>query len=139
MKTIQSFNKLSLETRIMVEGGLVSLALMLFAFLTKDPLAFALGVLFGGAYSILNFRLMQLTFDKAMKMRATRAQKYVQTRYFLRHLITGVVIYVAIINPWVNTVFPTPKSPSRQIISPAFASSPIFLPNSKVSFGDIVS
>lgn len=104
MKTIQSFNKLSLETRIMVEGGLVSLALMLFAFLTKDPLAFALGVLFGGAYSILNFRLMQLTFDKAMKMPSARAQKYVQTRYFLRYLITGVVIYVAIINPWVNIV-----------------------------------
>ena len=104
MKTIQSFNKLSLETRIMVEGGLVSLALMLFAFLTKDPLAFALGVLFGGAYSILNFRLMQLTFDKAMKMPSARAQKYVQTRYFLRYLITGVVIYVAIINPWVNII-----------------------------------
>ncbi len=88
----------------MIEGGLICLGLMLFGFLTKDPLAFALGVLFGGAYSILNFRLMQLTFDKAMKMPSARAQKYVQTRYFLRYLITGVVIYVAIINPWVNIV-----------------------------------
>lgn len=104
MKTIQIYNKLSLETRIMICGGLVSLGLMLFGFLTKDPLAFALGVLFGGAYSVLNFRLMQLTFDKAMKMPSARAQKYVQTRYFLRYLITGVVIYVAIINPWVNII-----------------------------------
>ncbi|MDD3307293.1 MAG: ATP synthase subunit I [Acetobacterium sp.] len=104
MKTIQNFKKLSLETRIMIDGGLVSLGLMLFGFLTKDPLAFALGVLFGGAYSILNFRLMQLTFDKAMKMPSARAQKYVQTRYFLRYLLTGVVIYVAIINPWVNII-----------------------------------
>jgi len=104
MKTIQIFNKLSLETRIIICGGLVSLGLMLFSFLAEDPLAFALGVLFGGAYSILNFRLMQLTFDKAMKMPSARAQKYVQTRYFLRYLITGVVIYVAIINPWVNII-----------------------------------
>lgn len=104
MKTIQIFNKLSLETRIMICGGLVSLGLMLFSFLAENPLAFALGVLFGGAYSILNFRLMQLTFDKAMKMPSARAQKYVQTRYFLRYLITGVVIYVAIINPWVNII-----------------------------------
>ncbi len=104
MKTIKNFNKLSLETRIMICGGLVSLGLMLFGFLTKDPLAFALGVLFGGAYSVLNFRLMQLTFDKAMKMPSARAQKYVQTRYFLRYLLTGVVIYVAIINPWVNII-----------------------------------
>ncbi|MDO9493588.1 ATP synthase subunit I [Acetobacterium sp.] len=104
MKTMQIYKKLSLETRIMIDGGLVSLGLMLFSFLAKDPLAFALGVIFGGAYSILNFRLMQLTFDKAMKMPSARAQKYVQTRYFLRYLITGVVIYVAIINPWVNII-----------------------------------
>ncbi|WP_051355589.1 ATP synthase subunit I [Acetobacterium malicum] len=104
MKTIQIFDKLSLETKIIIYGGLVSLGLMLFSFLAEDPLAFALGVLFGGAYSILNFRLMQLTFDKAMKMPSARAQKYVQTRYFLRYLITGVVIYVAIINPWVNII-----------------------------------
>jgi F0F1-type ATP synthase assembly protein I len=39
-----------------------------------------------------------------MKMPSARAQKYVQTRYFLRYLITGVVIYVAIINPWVNII-----------------------------------
>lgn len=104
MKTMQIYKKLSLEKKIMIDGGLVSLGLMLFSFFTKDPLAFALGVLFGGAYSILNFRLMQLTFDKAMKMPSARAQKYVQTRYFLRYLITGVVIYVAIINPWVNII-----------------------------------
>ena len=104
MKTIQNFKKLSLETRIMVEGGLISLGLMLFAFLTAAPRTFALGVLFGGAYSILNFRLMQLTFNKATKMPSARAQKYVQTRYFLRYLLTGVVIYVAIVNPWVNII-----------------------------------
>ena len=104
MKTIENFKKFSLETRIMIDGGLITLGLLLFSFLGKDPLAFGLGVLFGGAYSILNFRLMQLTFDKAMKMPSARAQKYVQTRYFLRYLITGVVIYVAIINPWVNII-----------------------------------
>jgi hypothetical protein len=104
MKTMQIYNNLSLEKKIMIDGGLVSLGLMLFSFLAKDPRAFALGVLFGGAYSILNFRLMQVTFDKAMKMPSARAQKYVQTRYFLRYLITGVVIYVAIINPWVNII-----------------------------------
>lgn len=104
MKTIKIFKNLSLETKIMVDGGFVCLGLMLFGFLAKEPLFFVLGVLFGGAYSILNFRLMQLTFDKAMKMPSARAQKYVQTRYFLRYLLTGVVIYVAIINPWVNIV-----------------------------------
>lgn len=88
----------------MIDGGFICLGLMLFGFWASDPLFFVLGVLFGGAYSILNFRFMQLTFDKAMKMPSARAQKYVQTRYFLRYLLTGVVIYAAIINPWVNIV-----------------------------------
>lgn len=104
MKTIQIYSKLSVEKRIMIVGGLITCGLMLLGFLTKDPLKFSMGVFFGGCYSILNFRLMQLTFDKAMKMPSAKAQKYVQTRYFLRYLITGVVIYVAIINPWVNIV-----------------------------------
>ncbi|KNZ43107.1 ATP synthase subunit I [Acetobacterium bakii] len=97
-------NNLSLETKIMIGGGCVSLVLMLFGFVTADPLKFMLGVLFGGLYSILNFRLMQLSFEKAMKMPSAQAQKYIQTRYFLRYLITGVVIYVAIINPWLNII-----------------------------------
>jgi hypothetical protein len=88
----------------MIEGGLITLLLMLFGFLTANPQAFALGVLLGGVFSILNFRLMQLNFEKAMKMPPARAQKYVQTRYFLRYLLTGVVIYTAIINPWVNII-----------------------------------
>ncbi len=104
VKTMKIFNKLSLETKIMIDSGLISLGLALFCFLTQNPLTFAVGVFFGGFYSILNFRLMQLTFNKAMKMPSVRAQKYVQTRYFLRYLLTGVVIYVAIINPWVNIV-----------------------------------
>ncbi|MBU4542121.1 MAG: ATP synthase subunit I [Firmicutes bacterium] len=104
MKTIKIYKNLSLETKIMIDGGVVCLGLMLFAFFASDPLFFVLGVLFGGAYSILNFRFMQLTFDKAMKIPSARAQKYVQTRYFLRYLLTGVVIYVAIINPWLNIV-----------------------------------
>jgi len=50
------------------------------------------------------FSVNAVNLDKAMKMPSAKAQKYVQTRYFLRYLITGVVIYVAIINPWVNIV-----------------------------------
>ncbi|MBK5244457.1 MAG: ATP synthase subunit I [Eubacteriaceae bacterium] len=95
---------LSLETTIMVGGGVVSLVLMPFGFITANPETYILGILFGGLYSILNFKLMQVTFDKAIKMPPVQAQKYIQTRYFLRYLISGVVIYVAIINPWLNII-----------------------------------
>ncbi|MGL4605990.1 MAG: ATP synthase subunit I [Eubacteriaceae bacterium] len=95
---------LSLETKIMIGGGIITIIMMLFGLLTENPLNFMLGVLFGGVFSILHFRLMQLTFQKAMAMPPAKAQKYVQTRYFLRFFITGVVIYIAIISPWLNIV-----------------------------------
>jgi len=93
---------LSFETKIMVGAGFVSLCLMLFAFMTDEPLKFILGVTYGGLFSILNFRLMYLQIERAIKMPSGKAQSYLQTRYFLRYLITGVVIYMALINPWLN-------------------------------------
>jgi len=88
----------------MVGGGLICLVLMIFSVFTQDPLKFIFGVIYGGVYSILNFRVMQLNFEKAIKMPSAGAQKYIQTRYFLRFLISGVVIYVAVINPWLNII-----------------------------------
>ena len=104
MKTIKNFNNLSLETKIMIDSGIICLGLMLFSFFAGDPLKFVLGVLFGGIYSILNFRLMKVSFEKAIKMPSDGAQKYIQTRYFLRFFISGVVIYMAVITPWLNII-----------------------------------
>jgi hypothetical protein len=95
---------LSFPAKIMIGAGFVCLVLMLFAFTTAEPIKFVLGVIFGGLYSILNFKVMQLTCEKAVKMPPAKAQNYIQARYFLRYFITGVVIYVAIMNPWVNVV-----------------------------------
>lgn len=95
---------LSFPNRLMLGAGFVCLVLMLFALVTAEPLKFVLGVTFGGLYSILNFKLMQLTCEKAIKMPPAKAQNYIQARYFLRYFTTGVVIYVAIINPFVNII-----------------------------------
>lgn len=95
---------LSFPAKIMIGAGFICLVLMLFAFMTAEPVKYILGVFFGGLYSILNFRLLQLTCNKAIKMPPGKASNYIQARYFLRYLITGVVIYVAIINPFVNVI-----------------------------------
>lgn len=102
MEMIMKTTNLSFETKIMLGAGLISLCLMLFAVATKAPLKYILGVTYGGIFSILNFRLMYLQVQKAIKMPSGKAQSYLQTRYFLRYSITGVVIYMALINPWLN-------------------------------------
>src|SRR5699024_6524936 len=54
-------------------------------------------------------------------------------------LLTGSSIPSPRASPWVNTVFPTPRSPTRVKIHPGLACSPRRFPSSKVSSGLFVS
>jgi F0F1-type ATP synthase assembly protein I len=97
-------NNNSFANQVIWGGGIVSLVFMLFAFFTAEPLSFVLGVLVGGICSIVSFKILQITCEKAMKMPSGQVPGYLQTRYFLRYLGTGVIIYIAVINPWLNIV-----------------------------------
>ncbi len=104
MKKVMKTTNIALETKIMIGAALICLIFSLFGFFLKDTIGFILGVLLGGVYSIINFKIIQFTLEKAMKMPPSKSQKYVQTRYFLRYLFTGVVIYLAIIIPIFNII-----------------------------------
>lgn len=95
---------LSFENQVILGGGLVGLGFMVFGFAAADPQKYMLGVFVGSLCSILNFKVLQLTCKKAIKMPSGQVPGYLQTRYFLRYLATGVIIYIAIINPWLNII-----------------------------------
>lgn len=97
-------NELSRENRIMMVTGLMAGILMVLGGLVTSSMAFVLGVLVGSLYSIFNFKLIHLILKKAIKMPPNKAQSYVQTRYLMRYLLTGVVIYLAIIAPFFDAV-----------------------------------
>lgn len=62
----------------------------------EQKMPFVLGLVFGCIISLLNFRLLSLTLQKAVYMPPHKAQAYATARYLLRYMITGVVIYVSI-------------------------------------------
>jgi len=95
---------LSFANQVMLGGGIVCLLFMVFGFATAEPLKFMLGVLVGGVCSILNFKVLQLTLEKSIKMPPGKVPGYLYTRYMLRYLVTGVIIYIVIINPWINII-----------------------------------
>lgn len=97
-------NNNSFANQVILGGGIVCLVFMLFAFVTTEPIRFVLGVLVGGICSIVSFKILQITCEKAVKMPSGQVPGYLQTRYFLRYLGTGVIIYIAVINPWLNIV-----------------------------------
>ena len=78
--------------------GIISL------FLIKTPLPFLLGLIFGTIISILNFRLLALTIEKAVKLEPGKAQTYTASRYMIRYFIVGIVLYVSIKANYINVL-----------------------------------
>ncbi len=104
MKEIEMMNEVSLENRIVIITAIIAGLLMLLGGLITGSMPFVLGILLGSGYGIINFKLIQLILEKAIKMPPNKAQSYVQIRYLLRYLLTGVVIYLAIIAPFFDVV-----------------------------------
>ncbi len=72
------------------------------AFWIPNPMALALGLLFGSAIGLLNFYELALTLSKSIKMAPGKATQYASLKYFLRFMITAIVLFVAIKSPYLN-------------------------------------
>lgn len=90
----------------LLRGVLFVNALIGFAgyFVMDDSKAFIYGIIFGATIGFLNFRLLYLTLRRAVKMLPHQAQAYAASRYVIRYIITGIVLYVSIKSEGINTL-----------------------------------
>jgi len=72
------------------------------ALFLEKPLPFIYALIFGTLIGILNFRNLALTLEKAVKMTPGQAQVYAGSRYFIRYMINGIVIFVSIKADYLN-------------------------------------
>lgn len=70
--------------------------------IVSDKKAFTVGLLFGLIFSILKLILMQNTIKKAVLMPEGKAQRYANVQYMIRYVLTGVVLFVAAVEPTIN-------------------------------------
>ncbi|MBS7525817.1 ATP synthase subunit I [Fusibacter paucivorans] len=70
----------------------------------EAPLAFVYGLVFGSAISALNFVELGNTLRRAVTMSPAKAQGYATRKYFVRYIVTGVVLYVSIVAPYINVL-----------------------------------
>jgi len=66
------------------------------AFFLEEPMAFTLGLLLGSVIAVLNMRLLYLTLNRAVTMSFRRAQIFTVSRYILRYIIIGIVVYASL-------------------------------------------
>lgn len=83
-------------------GNWVVLALFcLFALWLGDP-AFFRGVFFGGLIVALNFHLLARTLKKALKPPHLAAVHSIIAKYYLRFILSGIVIFILILGRFVS-------------------------------------
>lgn len=73
-------------------------------FIIKDYMAFIYGLLFGTLIASLNFTLLANTLERAAKMTPEKAKAYATSRYFIRYMIYGIVLYISIVADYINII-----------------------------------
>lgn len=71
-------------------------------FLFKNPKPIVLGYIFGVIISMLGFKLLDNTINKAIKMTPEKANAYTVVHYMLRYLIYFVVLSISAIADYLN-------------------------------------
>lgn len=86
----------NLVFKVIKRTAIISLLIIgISAFVFKDSKPIILGYIFGAIISILGFKLLHNTINKAVEMTPSRASAYSMVHYFLRYIIYFVVLGVA--------------------------------------------
>ncbi|MGB3368957.1 MAG: ATP synthase subunit I [Acidaminobacteraceae bacterium] len=80
---------------------LVSLASYI---LLKTPITFIIGLLFGTLIGVLNFVELAKTLKKAVTLSPQGASMYAARQYFIRFILTAVVLYVSVTTDHINII-----------------------------------
>ncbi len=70
----------------------------------KTPMPFIMGLIFGSAISLLNFIELANTLSRAVGMPPDKAQTFTVVKYFIRYIVTAIVLYVSIVAPYINVL-----------------------------------
>ena len=73
-------------------------------FFLKEPLAFVLGLAFGGLIGILNFVDLARTLERAVQMRMDKAKTFTAIKYFIRYITMVIVLFVSIKADYINVI-----------------------------------
>ena len=94
-----------MQYKIIFYDIIVLLVLILLSlFFIDEPMPWVKGYIFGGLIGILNFLLLGNTMYKASMMHPTKAQRYASMHYFIRLLITALVIIIALKADYLNAI-----------------------------------
>ncbi len=98
-------NDLLKKNFMIISMSLFSLVIYIIGIMVVDnKMSWTMGIVFGLVFSILKLKLMENSITKAVQMPEAKAQKYANVQYMIRYLLTGVVLFVAALEPSISLV-----------------------------------
>jgi uncharacterized membrane protein YqgA involved in biofilm formation len=95
----------ALHKKIFTVAGLLTLIFaIVFILFFDQSKALIFGLVFGVLISGLNFIDLSNTLQRAVNKSPEKAQSYTVRKYFMRYVMTGVVIFVAVKTPHIHVV-----------------------------------
>ena len=98
MDDIRTLQITILKRLLLVDAILVIITLVV----SETPMPFIYGLIFGSAISCLNFMELASTLKRAVQMPSAKAQGFTTRKYFMRYIVSAVVIYISIVAPYIN-------------------------------------
>lgn len=80
------------------------IALVLILLLSNSVKEMVTGLLFGSIISVLNFRLLAISLQKAVNYSVGKAQAYTSAQYSVRMFIMAVVLFVSVKSPHISVI-----------------------------------
>ncbi|OON97771.1 MAG: hypothetical protein ATN36_00415 [Epulopiscium sp. Nele67-Bin005] len=97
-------NRLLKDRIIIVMLAYALLILGVGTILQIEAAGFGVGVALGVTISILKFKVMEITLNKAVLMPEGKAKIYSQRHYMVRYSLTGLVLVVCSLTPEISLV-----------------------------------
>lgn len=69
---------------------------MIILIFSADKGAALRGLVFGTLFSLLSLRLLTITLNRAVQLTPERARLFVASRYFIRYILTFIILYIAV-------------------------------------------
>jgi hypothetical protein len=88
--------------QILMGVAIIFILVVCLSFFHRDPIPMILGIVFGLTLSLLNFRLLYIALNKAVKLPTEKAKVYASSRYMIRYIFTAVCLYISIKAPYIN-------------------------------------
>ncbi|MBN2260193.1 MAG: ATP synthase subunit I [Clostridiales bacterium] len=100
---MQEVKKMTIRT--IAISVLIAISTILIAyFIFDDSKPIIMGIIFGSVLGMLNFYDLFLTLSKASIMNPGKARNFAASKYILRYLFVGIVIFVSIKADYINVV-----------------------------------